>query len=147
MTSLLTGLSSWLGSGEKSRQEEFHLWSKGSPNGWYQHSRVGLKLLAKRNFDHFQSSKFSFLRWWRRTLPKHIGLELLTYLVLYYAVNVVYRLTTFKDTGYIIHLRAFLDDEQRRQFGVVVKFFKENLVPFSKDLAFLLGARDTSVKL
>ena len=46
MTSLLTGLSSWLGSGEKSRQEEFHLWYKGSPTGWYQHSRVGLKLLA-----------------------------------------------------------------------------------------------------
>merc|ERR1711936_891295 len=112
MTTLLTGLglTSWLGSGEKTQQEEFQLWSKGSPTGWYQHSK---------------SSKFSFLRWWRRSLPKHIGLELLIYLVLYYAINVVYR--------------AFLTDEQRQNFGVVVVFFKENVDPLSKDLAFLLG--------
>merc|ERR1711953_627635 len=110
MTTLLTGITSWLGSGEKTEREEFHLWSKGSPSGWYQHSR---------------SSKFSFLRWWRRSLPKHIGLELLIYLVLYYAINVVYR--------------AFLTEEQREQFGEIVLFFKQNVDPLSKDLAFLLG--------
>ena len=39
------------------------------------------------------------------------------------------------------HFRAFLDDEQRRHFGDVVGFFKENVDPLSKDLAFLLGER------
>ena len=39
----------------------------------------------------------------------------------------------------IIHFRAFLTDVQREQFGEVVLFFKENVDPLSKDLAFLLG--------
>lgn len=37
------------------------------------------------------------------------------------------------------HFRAFLTEEQREQFGEVVLFFKQNVDPLSKDLAFLLG--------
>ena len=70
------GISSWLGSNEKSRPEEYHLWHKGSPEAWYQHSK---------------SSSFSIIRWWKRSLPRYIGLELLTYLILYYVLYVLYR--------------------------------------------------------
>ena len=39
----------------------------------------------------------------------------------------------------VTHFRAFLTEEQREQFGEVVLFFKQNVDPLSKDLAFLLG--------
>ena len=39
----------------------------------------------------------------------------------------------------VTHFRAFLTEEQREHFGEVVLFFKENVDPLSKDLAFLLG--------
>ena len=38
-----------------------------------------------------QRAKFSFPRWWRRSLPRHIGVELLIYLILYYMLFIFYR--------------------------------------------------------
>jgi len=110
MTSLITGISSWLGNNDKARPEEYHLWHRGSPDGWYQHSR---------------SSKFSFIRWWKRSLPRHIGVELLTYLIFYYIFYILYR-TVFSE-------------EQKQEFEELVAYFKRNVDPLSKDLAFLLG--------
>ena len=46
---------------------------------------------------------------------------------------------TISNTFIATHSRAFLSDDQREQFGEVVLFFKENVDPLSKDLAFLLG--------
>ena len=47
---------------------------------------------------------------------------------------------TISNTYLIVtHSRAFLSEDQREQFGEVVLFFKENVDPLSKDLAFLLG--------
>jgi len=110
MSSLVAGLSSWLGSNDKARPEEVNLWVKGSPEGWYQHSK---------------SAKFSFVRWWKRSLPRHIGAELLTYLILYYSLYIVYR--------------TALSEEQKHEFEELVSFFKSNVDPLSRDLAFLLG--------
>ena len=45
MSSLVQGLSSWLGTNDKARPEEVNLWAKGSPQGWYQHSKVKLFIL------------------------------------------------------------------------------------------------------
>ena len=42
MTSLISGLTSWLGSNDKSRPEEYSLWARGSPEAWYQHSKVNI---------------------------------------------------------------------------------------------------------
>ena len=46
---------------------------------------------------------------------------------------------TISNTFIATHSRAFLSEDQREQFGEVVLFFKENVDPLSKDLAFLLG--------
>lgn len=77
------------------------------------------------NFQQFQSSEFSFVRWWKRSLPRHIGAELLTYLILYYSLYIVYR--------------TALSKEQKHEFEELVSFFKSNVEPLSRDLAFLLG--------
>jgi hypothetical protein len=61
--------------------------------------------------------------WWRRSLPRHIGLELLVYIVLYYSLQLVYR--------------AVLTAEQRGQFGEVVEYFHNQLTPLARDLAFV----------
>ena len=56
-------------------------------------------------------------------------------------LQVDFLLITYQHTNRYtsFHSRAFLTDEQRQNFGVVVVFFKENVDPLSKDLAFLLG--------
>ena len=123
MTSLI---SSWLGTNDKARPEECHLWAKGSPDGWYQHSKVSRLAHGTPLTSPFQSSEFSLVRWWKRSLPRHIGAELLAYLILYYSVYIVYR--------------TALSEEQKHEFEEVVSYFKSNVDPLSKDLAFLLGS-------
>ena len=39
----------------------------------------------------------------------------------------------------IKYVRGLLDEDQRQQFADVVTYFKENLTPLARDLAFLLG--------
>lgn len=106
----MSGVSSWLAVDEEARPAEYGLWQRGSPTGWYQHSKT---------------SGWSFWRWWRRSLPRHIGLELLVYLVLYYVIHLLYR--------------AVLTDEQKTEFEEIVTYFNEKLSPLARDLAFLLG--------
>ena len=65
------------------------------------------------------------MRWWKRSLPRHIGVELLIYLILYYSLYIVYR--------------TALSKEQKDEFEELVTFFKSNVDPLSRDLAFLLG--------
>ena len=36
-------------------------------------------------------------------------------------------------------LRTVFNEQQKHEFGEIVSYFKENAVPLSKDLAFLLG--------
>ena len=38
-----------------------------------------------------QAASWSLGMWWRRSLPRYIGLELLIYIVLYYTLQLVYR--------------------------------------------------------
>ena len=38
-----------------------------------------------------QTARWTLGMWWRRSLPRHIGLELLVYIVLYYSIQLVYR--------------------------------------------------------
>ena len=85
------------------------MWT-GSPAGWYSHS---------------QSAPWSFSRFWRRSLPRHIGLELCLYIVLYYAVHLASRL--------------LLSTDQKVVFEAMVSYFNTNLSPLSKELTFLLG--------
>merc|ERR1719483_1065454 len=106
----MTGIRSWIPGHEETRPLEYSLWHRGSPTGWY---------------DHSKSSGWSFWRWWRRSLPRHIGLELLVYLVLYFVIHLVYR--------------AVLTNEQRTEFEEIVEYFNEHLSPLARDLAFLLG--------
>jgi len=58
-------------------EEAEALWRRGSPNGWLSHSKA---------------ASWSLGMWWRRSLPRYIGLELLIYIVLYYTLKLVYRL-------------------------------------------------------
>ena len=37
------------------------------------------------------------------------------------------------------NVRGLLDEDQRQQFADIVTYFKENLTPLARDLAFLLG--------
>ena len=37
---MTSGLTSWLGTNEKGRPQEFNLWQRGSPEAWYEHSKV-----------------------------------------------------------------------------------------------------------
>ena len=53
-----------------------------------QSPRSTLTLLA------IQAASWSLGMWWRRSLPRYIGLELLIYIVLYYTLQLVYRLST-----------------------------------------------------
>ena len=39
----------------------------------------------------------------------------------------------------IKNVRGLLDEDQRQQFADIVTYFKENLTPLARDLAFLLG--------
>ena len=39
----------------------------------------------------------------------------------------------------IKNVRGVLDEDQRQQFADIVTYFKENLTPLARDLAFLLG--------
>lgn len=91
-------------------EEAEALWRRGSPSGWLRHSKA---------------ATWSLGMWWRRSLPRYIGLELLIYIVLYYSLQLVYR--------------GLLEEDQRAQFADIVKYFNENLTPLARDLAFLLG--------
>ena len=51
------------------------VWSKGSCEEWYFKSK---------------SSGLTWQKWWGRSLPAHIGLELLCYLVIYYIIHGIY---------------------------------------------------------
>ena len=86
-------------------------------------------------------------------MPRYIGLELLIYIVLYYTLQLVYRLSTIGESEVLIlmiflirlpsliikNVRGLLDEDQRQQFADIVTYFKENLTPLARDLAFLLG--------
>ena len=45
-----------------------------------------------------QAASWSLGMWWRRSLPRYIGLELLIYIVLYYTLQLVYRLSTIGES-------------------------------------------------
>jgi len=86
------------------------LWDKGSPDGWYYHSKA---------------SGIGWKKWWGRSLPAHIGGELILYLVLYFIIHIIYKVG--------------LDEESQIKFEDLVSYFNKNLSPLSKDLTFLLG--------
>ena len=100
-----------------------------------------------------QAASWSLGMCWRRSLPRYIGLELLIYIVLYYTLQLVYRLSTIGKSEVLIlmiflirlpsliikNVRGLLDEDQRQQFADIVTYFKENLTPLARDLAFLLG--------
>ncbi len=58
-------------------------------------------------------------------LLKLVVVELLLYLLLYYAINFSYRF--------------LLDERQQEDFARVVAYFDRNLASFGRDLTFLLG--------
>jgi len=88
------------------------LWEKGSSDGWYYHSKA---------------SGIGWKKWWSRSLPAHIGGELILYLVLYFIIHIIYK--------------AGLEDgsESKKEFEDLVTYFNKNISPLSKDLTFLLG--------
>ena len=105
-----------------------------------------------------QAASWSLGMWWRRSLPRHIGLELLIYIVLYYSLQLLYRcvpskisferlwdFATSHNNEMIISMsnycigRGLLDEDQRAQFADIVTYFNQNLTPLARDLAFLLG--------
>jgi len=90
------------------------LWSRGESDGWYTLSKSGTSVERK-----------TWGRWWRRSLPGHIGLELLMYLGVYYLIHLIYKLA--------------LNNEQQKQFGELAIYFNDNLSTVGRDLAFLLG--------
>jgi len=103
----------------KDRQESEYLkpagpghtiWDKGSSDGWYYHSKA---------------SGIGWKKWWSRSLPAHIGLELVIYLVLYFIIHIVYKVG--------------LGNEAKKEFEELVTYFNGHLSPVSKDLTFLLG--------
>ena len=52
-----------------------------------------------------QAARWSVGMWWRRSLPRHIGLELLVYIVLYYSIQLLYRWTLQDLTENILPIR------------------------------------------
>jgi len=86
------------------------LWDKGSPDGWYYHSKA---------------SGIGWKKWWSRSLPAHIGLELALYIGLYYIIHIIYQFG--------------LDEKSVKKFEDLVDYFNESLSTISKDLTFLLG--------
>jgi len=86
------------------------VWSKGSCEEWYFKSK---------------SSGLSWQKWWGRSLPAHIGLELVCYLVLYYIIHGIYSYA--------------LGDDEKREFEKIVDYFDKNLSPMAKEMTFLLG--------
>jgi len=88
-----------------------NLWERGSPDGWYAHSK--------------SSSVKTFRRWWPRSLVAHIGFELFCYMIVYYIIHIIYK--------------EALTKEQQDEFAAVVVYFSANLSPVGRDLAFLLG--------
>ena len=73
------------------------VWSKGSCDAWYFKSKVKKtkqnNSLDQNNFlcqsDGLNWRK-KWRKWWVRSLPAHIGLELVSYLVLYYIIHGIY---------------------------------------------------------
>jgi len=86
------------------------VWSKGTSDGWYYTSK---------------SSGLTWRKWWSRSLPAHIGLELFLYLVLYYIIHAIYWLV--------------LEDDDRKEFDRVIYYFDKNLSSMGKEMTFLLG--------
>jgi len=94
------------------------LWDKGSPDSWYYYSK---------------SSGISFKKWWARSLPAHIGLELFLYLVCYYMIHLIYKFGLDDSESDIS------EKSSKKEFENIVKFFDKTITPLSKDLTFLLG--------
>jgi len=102
-------------SGKSHTATEWYKYPKASTH-WRQMPRISFKKGVDRD---------ALKKWWKRSLGKHIGKELAIYLILYYAL-------------YFVHWFAF-KGEVKVNFEIVVAYFKENVSPFARDLAFLLG--------
>jgi len=63
--------------------------------------------------------------WWMRSLPAHIGRELLLYLFLFYVVHLFFRVG--------------MNDQQQLEFTGLAVYFSKNLSYLAKDMVFLLG--------
>ena len=89
----------------------------------------------------FQSSGLTWRKWWSRSLPAHIGLELVLYLVLYYIIHAIYWLVLEDSDRYpIFYIKIFfLWDNFRRDFDKVIDYFDKNLSSMGKEMTFLLG--------
>ncbi len=60
-----------------------------------------------------------------RHLVRLVATEVIIYLVIYYAINLVYRFA--------------LSADQQREFERVVEYFDDNIGTFARDITFLLG--------
>jgi len=105
------------------------LWNKGSPDPWYYHSK---------------SSGGGFKKWWSRSLPAHIGVELICYLAVYYFIHIIYKFALSDEHKERDEEESHVETErkswsQKEEFERIVHFFDENVSPLSKDLTFLLG--------
>jgi len=63
--------------------------------------------------------------WWMRSLPAHIGRELLLYLFLFYVIHLFFRVG--------------MNDQQQLEFTGLAVYFSKNLSYLAKDMVFLLG--------
>jgi len=104
---LLRGMYSKVAGEEKA---EKGLWAHGSPQAWYQHSKSSVSTLRS---------------WWLRSLPAHIGRELLLYLFLYYVLHLFFMVGMNKG--------------QQDEFTGLALYFGKNLSYVGKDMVFLLG--------
>jgi len=104
---LLRGMYSKVAGEEKA---ERGLWAHGSPQAWYQHSK---------------SSGFSLRSWWVRSLPAHIGRELVFYLFLFYVLHLFFRVG--------------MNEQQQLEFSGLAIYFGKKLSYVGKDMVFLLG--------
>jgi len=105
-------------SGRSHSAKEWYKYPKASTH-WRQKPRVSFEN------GSFKVDRESVSKWWKRSLPHHIGKELAIYLALYYTI-------------YLCNWFLF-EGQTKEDFEAVVSFFKNSVSPFAKDLAFLLG--------
>ena len=74
----------------------------------------------------------SFRRWWSRSLPAAVGLQLLVYLGIIYAIHYA-----------IQSVSSELDTDERvkfnKEFNGVVQYFDNGLKGMRREMTFLLG--------
>jgi hypothetical protein len=88
----------------------------------------------------FQSSSIqNFSRWWPRSLIAHIGLELFSYMVMYYIIHLIYRYSYTLVFFCSEFSREAVSEDQQVEFADFVIYFSKNLSPLGRNLAFLLG--------